>query len=83
MVARNFDYLPLIQPYYLIRESRPQGRLRALEFTTAPLAGAVDGMNEAGLCITYNYGFTTDEPTRPAAPISMAISEDWILQHRR
>ena len=60
MVARNFDYLPLIQPYYLIRESRPQGRLRAFEFTTAPLVGAVDGMNEAGLCITYNYGFTTD-----------------------
>ncbi len=75
MVARNFDYLPLIQPYYLIRESRPQGRLRALEFTTAPLVGAVDGMNEAGLCITYNYGFTSDEPTEPAAPISMAISE--------
>ena len=51
MVARNFDYLPLVQPYYLIRESRPQGGLRALEFTTAPLVGAVDGMNEAGLCI--------------------------------
>lgn len=75
MVARNFDYLPLVQPYYLIRESRPQGGLRALEFTTAPLVGAVDGMNEAGLCIIYNYGFTTDEPTAPAVPISMAVSE--------
>jgi hypothetical protein len=75
MVARNFDYLPLVQPLYLVRDSRPQGGLRSYEFTTAPLAGAVDGMNEAGLCITYNYGYTTDNPACPAAPISMAISE--------
>ena len=95
MVARNFDYLPLIQPYYLVRESRPQGKLRAFEFTTAPLAGAVDGINEKGLCITYNYGFTSDEPVAPAAPISMVISEaleccgtvteaaDWITSRPR
>jgi hypothetical protein len=75
IVARNFDYLPVVQPYYLMRESRPQGKLRAFEFTTAPLCGAIDGMNEEGLCITYNYGFTIDRPATPAAPISMAISE--------
>ena len=75
MVAHNFDYLPLVQPLYMVRESRPQGGLRAFEFTTAPLAGAVDGMNEKGLCITYDYGFTTDTPSAPAAPISVAISE--------
>jgi hypothetical protein len=75
MLARNFDYLPLVQPFYVVRESRPQGKLRSFEFTTAPLAGAVDGMNEAGLCITYNYAFTLDEPVGPAAPISMTISE--------
>jgi len=75
IIARNFDYLPLVQPYYVVRESRPKGKLRALEFTTAPLAGAVDGMNEAGLCITYNYAFTIDAPAPAAAPISMVISE--------
>ena len=95
IVARNFDYLPLVQPFYLVRESRPQGKLRAFEFTTAPMAGAVDGMNEEGLCITYDYGFTTDEPSAPAAPISLAISEalgrcgtvpeaaDWITSRPR
>lgn len=95
MVARNFDYLPLIQPLYLLRESCPQRRLRAIEFTSAPLAGAVDGMNEAGLCITYDYAFTTDTPSAPAAPISMVIAEalggcqtvteaaDWISQRPR
>lgn len=75
MVARNFDYLPLVQPFYIVRESRPKSKLRALEFTTVPLAGAVDGMNEEGLCIVYNYAFTIDEQPNPAPPISIAISE--------
>jgi hypothetical protein len=74
IIAHNFDYLPLAQPYYLVRDSRPEGKRRALEFTTAPLLGAVDGINDAGLCITYNYAFTTDRSPVPAAPISMAIS---------
>src|SRR5262249_4650781 len=55
IVARNFDYLPLVQPFYLVRESRPKGQLRAFEFTTVPLAGAVDGMNEAGPCVPDQY----------------------------
>lgn len=33
IVARNFDYLPLIQPFYIVRESRSQGKFRALELT--------------------------------------------------
>jgi len=81
ILVRNFDYLPLVQPFYMVRDSRPEGRLRALEFTIAPLAGVVDGMNEAGLCITYNYAFTMDDPKAPAAPISMAIAE--CLQRSR
>jgi hypothetical protein len=75
IVARNFDYLPLVQPYYVLRESQPASGLRSLDFTVAPLAGAVDGMNEHGLCITYDYAFATDEPRGPAAPISMLIAE--------
>lgn len=73
MIARNFDYLPLIQPYYLLRDSRPTAGLRSLDFTCAPLAGAVDGMNEAGLCITTNYAYVDDEPTG-AGTISMAVA---------
>jgi hypothetical protein len=74
VIVRNFDYLPIIQPLYALRESRPAGRLRSLEFTAAPLSGAVDGVNERGLCVTYNYAHVTDAAV-PAPTISMNISQ--------
>ncbi len=80
ILAHNFDYLRAVQPLYTLRESRPAGKLRSLEFTAAPLCGAVDGVNEAGLCITYNYAFTTDGG-RPGPTISMWISR--ALAHCR
>jgi len=73
VIARNFDYLPLIQPLYVVRQSRPRGRLRSVDFTVAPLCGSVDGVNERGLCITFDYAFTTDGAVA-APPISMAIA---------
>lgn len=73
VIARNFDYLPLIQPFYVIRDSRPQGGYRSLDFTIAALCGAVDGMNEHGLCVTYDYAYVRDRPTW-SGTISMAVS---------
>jgi acyl-CoA:6-aminopenicillanic acid acyl transferase len=75
MVAHNFDYLPAVQPFYVVRESRPHSGLRAFEFTAVPLVGAVDGLNEAGLCIAYDYAFAKDTPASLAPPISMHIAE--------
>lgn len=75
IIAKNFDYLPLIQPLYSLRISGPADGHRVLEFTAAPLAGTIDGVNAAGLAITYNYAFTRDEPSQPALPISMVISQ--------
>lgn len=74
VIARNFDYLPLVQPYYVVREVRPAKGFRSLEFTLAPLAGAVDGVNEEGLAITCNYAYVVDRPT-PSATITMSISQ--------
>jgi hypothetical protein len=74
ILAHNFDYLPEIQTLYTVRESRPTGKLRSLEFTVAPLCGSVDGINEAGLAITYNYAYATDVAA-PAPSLSMWISE--------
>jgi predicted choloylglycine hydrolase len=74
VIARNFDYLELVQPYHIVRENRPAEGLRSFEFTVAPLAGAMDGVNEAGLCIVYDYAFTLDQPAEPAPSISMLVS---------
>jgi hypothetical protein len=75
MIARNFDYLPVVQPLYTLRDTRPRGGFRSLDFTIAPFAGAVDGINEKGLCITYDYAYTKDSRRIGAAPISISISE--------
>jgi hypothetical protein len=95
IIARNFDYLPVVQALYTVRESRPQNGLRSLDFTIAPFAGAVDGVNEKGLCITYDYAYVTDFSGIGTAPISVAISEalqrcatvteaaDWISSRPR
>ncbi len=74
IVARNFDYLPVVQPFLMLRESRPRGGFRSLDFTTAFQAGALDGINEKGLAITQNYAFVTDAQ-RPAPLISMLIAD--------
>src|SRR5262245_47680078 len=74
IVAKNFDYLPIVQPFYFLRESRPQSGLHSIEFTVAPLVGTIDGINERGLCICNNYAFTVDTAS-PTATISMVIAE--------
>jgi hypothetical protein len=74
IIAHNFDYLPVVQPSYVLRESRPSGGLRSLDFTVAPLCGTIDGMNERGLCVVMNYAFPVD--SGPAGvPNSMVIAE--------
>ena len=75
IIARNFDYLPVVQPLYTLRETRPSSGYRSLDFTIAPFAGAVDGVNEKGLCITFNYAYVNDFSGTGTAPISIAIAE--------
>jgi hypothetical protein len=74
IIARNFDYLPLLQPFYTLRESHPRDGFGSLEFAVAPQAGTVDGVNEKGLAITLNYAFVTD-PGQPNALVSMLIAD--------
>jgi len=74
IIARNFDMLPLLQPFFMLRESRPRDGFRSLDFAVAPQAGTVDGMNEKGLTITIDYAFVTDLGP-PNALISMLIAD--------
>ncbi len=74
MIARNFDYPPLLQPFYMLRESRPRGGFRSLDFAVAPQAGTVDGVNEKGLAMTLDYAFVID-PGAPNPLVTMLIAE--------
>jgi predicted choloylglycine hydrolase len=74
IIARNFDYPTLFQPFFTLRESRPRNGFRSLDFAGAPQAGTVDGLNEKGLAITINYAFVTDSgPPNPL--ITMLIAD--------
>jgi hypothetical protein len=74
VIAHNFDYLSLVQPYFIIRDSRPKGGFRSLDFTVAALCGTIDGVNEKGLAVSYNYAQTLDE-SQPAPTITMVVAE--------
>ena len=74
MIAKNFDYLPLLQPFSMLRESHPRDGFRSLDFALAPQAGTVDGVNEKGLAITLNYAFVTDSVT-PNPLVTMLIAD--------
>ena len=73
ILARNFDDLPAVKPFFILRESCPHDGFHSLEFTTALHAGAIDGINAEGLAIIQNYAFVTDS-WRPAPLVSMLIA---------
>jgi len=73
-IMHNFDHVPVVQSFLVVRRSHPAGKLRSVEFTLSPLLGAVDGVNEAGLGVTCNYAYVTDQAS--AGPtITMVISQ--------
>jgi len=74
MVIKNFDYPEIFQPYYVTRCCNSDETYSTLDVTLAPLAGCHDGMNEHGLCISYNYGHGTDMP-KSNVPISLLVQE--------
>jgi hypothetical protein len=51
IIARNFDYPLLTQPFFMFRESRSRGGFCTLDFAVEPLAGTADGVNEKGLTL--------------------------------
>jgi isopenicillin-N N-acyltransferase like protein len=76
LLHHNFDYPPFTQPFYVVRESRPAKGLRHLAFTAAPLAGAIDGVNERGLAVAYNYAYARDaggDPVPMTVVVGMAL----------
>jgi len=55
-MGRNYDFPNMLQPYHVVRREVPSeaGRLATTTVTQIPLAGAHQGVNEAGLAVAAN-----------------------------
>jgi predicted choloylglycine hydrolase len=74
IVAKNFDYLTALEPFNITCQTTPDDRYQTLGCTMPPLPGMLDGMNEHGLTVTYNYAYSTDQP-KYFVPLSIALQE--------
>ena len=74
ILAHNFDYLPVLQPFYCVRRTVPHQGLRSVELAVMPAPGTVDGVNESGLSITCNYAYAVDKGPR-GPTITMLVAE--------
>lgn len=75
-LAYNHDFPPAFEPFLRIRRSRPRDGLASLALTYPTLVGAVAGLNEAGLAMSYNQAYATDLNRRsPATFVTMVLQE--------
>jgi hypothetical protein len=74
IMIKNFDYPNDFSQYNLTCISQPTGRYKTMGCTKIVLPGMLDGMNEHGLTVTYNYAYTTETPAY-SAPISVVLQE--------
>lgn len=74
MLIKNFDYPYFLKAFNLVRQTRPDEGLRSVDVTLAPLVGAHTGMNEAGVALTYNYGYGVARATQ-RVPVSVRVQQ--------
>ncbi len=74
LLVKNYDCPTFFQPYFVTRLCRSEETYSSIDVTVAPLAGCHDGMNEKGLCISYNHAYGTDLPS-VNVPVSILVQE--------
>ena len=74
MVIKNFDYPEFFQPYYVARCCQSTETNSTLDVTMAPMAGCHDGINQHGLCVSYNHAYGTDM-AKANIPISLLVQQ--------
>lgn len=74
IVAKNFDYINALEPFNITCQTSVDKRYQTLGCTMPPLPGMLDGMNEHGLTVTYNYAYATDQP-KYFIPLSIVLQE--------
>lgn len=60
VVLKNFDYIKGFEKFIILRRSEPGRGYKSIELTFAQMGGCHTGMNEKGLCISYNYGLSRE-----------------------
>ena len=78
MLAKNFDFDNEFEPFGILRKSMLHWEYSSIEFTLAPLAGSHTGMNNEGLAVTYNYGFSDEQLQRESL---ITAKVQYALQH--
>ena len=92
VIARNFDYLPLVQPLYTLRESRPRSGFRSLDFGSAcHLCDSQETVIRALNCIScgsmlaYEVKHMRETIEKFALGIvftsASASSIEWLIEH--
>lgn len=72
LIGKNFDYPPGFRAGFCVRRSSPLKGYRSIDVTVVPLAGCHSGVNEAGLAVTYNYGYAQEDGPAPL-PITLLV----------
>jgi hypothetical protein len=72
VLAKNFDFMPFLKDFQILRASHPEQGFSSIELTVTSLVGCHDGMNQAGLTILYNYAYTRDKKLS-GLPVSMLV----------
>ena len=72
VLIKNFDFIETFRVFNMIRHSVPKRGIESFEMGLAPMCGTHMGMNRAGLSITYNYGFSRENPM-PRIPVTCLI----------
>lgn len=74
IVGKNFDFPEEFAFTYLTCETKAKNRYRTLGCSVAAYPGMIDGINEHGLSVTYNFAYTTEEFSN-FVPLSIVLQE--------
>jgi predicted choloylglycine hydrolase len=74
VMVKNMDFYNDYAFMLTARKTVPDDGYAVFGNTAASYPGMIDGMNEHGLSVTYNFAYTTLKPTH-YAPLSLAIQE--------
>lgn len=72
LLAYNHDYLVPFSQFLMVRHTKPKGFYASMALSYWPLAGAIAGVNEKGLGVSLNHGYTSDD-SQPGIPFAMIV----------